>query len=96
MEVTTALVDHLAHLARLQFDDDEKEALKKDLQSMIAFVDKLKEVNTDGVEPLLFITPNTNVFREDEVQGSVTRKEALLNAPVTDGQFFKVPKVISK
>ncbi len=63
---------------------------------MIAFVDKLKEVNTEGVEPLLFISPNSNVFREDEVQGSVTREEALLNAPVTDGQFFKVPKVISK
>ncbi len=96
MKVTDELIDHLALLARLQFNETEKAELKKDLQSMIAFVEKLKELNTDGIEPLLHVSPEVNVLREDEVQGSVSRQEALLNAPHKDDQFFKVPKVIKK
>ena len=63
---------------------------------MIEFVDKLNELNTDGVEPLLHMTDAVNVLREDAVKGSITREEALKNAPDTDGVFFKVPKVIKK
>ena len=96
MEVNDALVKNLANLARLQFNDQEKEIIKKDLQRMIHFVDKLNELNTEGVEPLLHMTDAVNVLREDVVQGSVTREEALKNAPETDGVFFKVPKVIKK
>jgi aspartyl-tRNA(Asn)/glutamyl-tRNA(Gln) amidotransferase subunit C len=96
MQVNDALIDNLAHLARLEFNKEEKAEIKHDLQRIIEFVEKLKEVNTDGVEPLLFMTANTNVLREDNVSGSISREEALLNAPVTDGVFFKVPKVIKK
>lgn len=96
MEIDIRLVDQLAHLARLQFDDAEKEAIRGDLEKMVAFVEKLKEVDTTGVEPLLHISDAANVLREDKVQGSVTREEALLNAPVKDDMFFKVPKVIRK
>jgi aspartyl-tRNA(Asn)/glutamyl-tRNA(Gln) amidotransferase subunit C len=96
MEVNDALVDKLATLSRLQFDDAEKAAVKKDLQHMISFVDKLNELDTTGVEPLLHMSENLNVLREDEVKGSISREEALKNAPVHDGSFFKVPKVISK
>ena len=63
---------------------------------MISFIEKLKEVNTDGVVPLLHMSNNVNMLREDVVQGSVSREEALKNAPETDGTFFKVPKVIRK
>ena len=94
MEVNDALIENLANLARLQFNDEEKEGIKKDLQRMITFVEKLNELNTDGVEPLLHMTDETNVLREDEVKGSVSREEALLNAPLTDGVYFKVQKVI--
>ncbi|HMG83152.1 MAG TPA: Asp-tRNA(Asn)/Glu-tRNA(Gln) amidotransferase subunit GatC [Ferruginibacter sp.] len=96
MEVNDQLIDKLASLSRLQFDATEKEAIKSDLQSMIQFIDKLNEVDTTGVEPLLHMSDNVNVLREDEVQGSISRDEALRNAPMHDEQFFKVPKVIQK
>lgn len=96
MEVNDALIDKLAHLARLKFDLNEKEEIKKDLRKMIAFVEKLNELDTTGVEPLLHMSTETNVLREDEVKGSISREEALKNAPQHDEQFFTVPKVIRK
>lgn len=96
MEVNDALVDKLANLAKLKFDAAEKEEIKSDLQKMIAFVEKLNELDTTGIKPLLHMTDNVNVLREDEVKGSIPREEALRNAPLHDEQFFKVPKVIKK
>jgi aspartyl-tRNA(Asn)/glutamyl-tRNA(Gln) amidotransferase subunit C len=96
MEVNDALVNNLANLARLQFNEGEKEIIKKDLQRMIQFVDKLNELDTTGVQPLLHMTDAINVLREDKVEGSISREEGLKNAPDTDGVFFKVPKVIKK
>jgi aspartyl-tRNA(Asn)/glutamyl-tRNA(Gln) amidotransferase subunit C len=96
MEVNDELVDKLAHLARLKFEDAEKEEIKNDLQKMIAFVEKLNELDTTGVEPLLHMSDEVNILREDEVKGSISREEALKNAPMHDEQFFKVPKVIRK
>ena len=96
MEVNDAMVDKLAHLSRLQFNETEKTEIKNDLQRMIVFVEKLNELNLDGVEPMLFMSEEVNVLREDEIKGSVSREEALKNAPLHDGQFFKVPKVIKK
>lgn len=90
------MINNLAHLSRLEFNEAEKKAIRTDLQAMVAFVEQLQEVDTEGVEPLLHIGDAANVLREDEVQGSVSRTEALLNAPVQDAQFFKVPKVIKK
>lgn len=94
MEVTDALVDKLAHLARLRYDDQDKAEIKHDLQRMIVFVEKLNELNLEGVEPLLHMSREVNVLREDEVKGSISREDALKNAPLHDEQFFKVPKVI--
>ena len=96
MEVTDALVDNLANLSRLSFTDTEKTEIKGDLQRMIAFVEKLQEVDTTGTTPLLHMTDAINVYREDMVKGSIPRDEAMKNAPETDGTFFKVPKVIKK
>ena len=96
MEVNDELVDQLANLARLSFEPTEKEGIKMDLQKMISFIEKLNELDTTGVEPLLFMTEEVNVLREDEVKGSISREEALKNAPDSDGTFFKVPKVIKK
>jgi aspartyl-tRNA(Asn)/glutamyl-tRNA(Gln) amidotransferase subunit C len=96
MEVNDALVDKLANLSRLQFDATEKEGIKKDLQLMIQFVEKLNELDTTGVEPLLHMSEQVNILREDEVKGSISREQGLQNAPVHDEQFFKVPKVINR
>jgi aspartyl-tRNA(Asn)/glutamyl-tRNA(Gln) amidotransferase subunit C len=96
MEVNDSLVDKLAHLSRLKFNDTDKQEIKKDLQRMIGFVEKLNELNLDGVEPLLHMSKEVNVLRDDEIKGSVSREEALKNAPQHDEQFFQVPKVIKK
>ncbi|HEU5166549.1 MAG TPA: Asp-tRNA(Asn)/Glu-tRNA(Gln) amidotransferase subunit GatC [Chitinophagaceae bacterium] len=94
MDVTDALVDKLAHLSRLEFNAADKEEIKNDLQRMISFVEKLDELDLEGTEPLLHMSSNINVLREDEVKGSVSRAEAFKNAPAHDDKFFKVPKVI--
>jgi len=96
MNVNDEMIDKLANLARLEFDEAEKEEIKRDLQKMIGFIDKLNELDTTGVEPLLHMSDNINVLREDEVSGMITRDEALKNAPLHNEQFFKVPKVIRK
>ncbi len=96
MEVNDQLVDKLAHLSRLQFTEPEKAGIKNDLQRMIGFVEKLNELDLAGVEPLLHMSPEVNVLRDDVVRGSVSREDALRNAPLHDEQFFKVPKVIKK
>lgn len=96
MEVNDNLVEKLAHLARLQFDDTGKESIKKDLQKMIRFIDKLNELDTSSVSPLLHITNNVNVLRNDEIEGSIAREAGLKNASLHDEYFFKVPKVINK
>lgn len=94
MNVNDELVDKLANLARLEFNEQEKEEIKKDLQQMIGFIDKLNELDTTGVEPLLHMSENINILREDEVSGMISREDAFKNAPLHDEKFFKVPKVI--
>ena len=96
MEVNDALIDNLTKLSHLSFNEEERKEIKADLQEMISFIEKLKEVNTEGIPPLLHMSSNVNILREDVVRGSVSREEALKNAPETDGTFFKVPKVIRK
>lgn len=96
MEVNDLLIESLARLSHLSFDDAERKEIRADLQEMISFIEKLNEVDTSGVTPLLHMSSNVNILRDDVVQGSVTRNEALKNAPATDGVFFQVPKVIKK
>jgi len=96
MEVNDAMIDKLAHLSRLQFNESEKAEIKNDLQRMIEFVEKLNELDVTGIEPMLHMSDEINVLREDEIKGSVSREEALKNAPLHDDKFFKVPKVIKK
>lgn len=96
MEVTNEMVEKIAHLARLRIPEADKETVKNELQKMIEFVDKLNELDTTGIEPLMHMSNNINAVREDEVKESIPKVDALKNAPVSDGVFFKVPKVIKK
>ena len=96
MKVDKALVDKVASLAKLEFKDDERENIRQDLERILEFVDKLNEVNTDGVEPLVYITDEKNVLRPDEINHIISRDEALRNAPMRDSDYFKVPKVLKK
>ena len=94
MEITDELVDHIAHLARLEFEGDKKDAIKSDLTKIIGFVDQLAEVDTEGVEPLIFMTDAINVLREDEVKETITQVQALKNAPKKDSDYIKMAKVL--
>lgn len=87
-------VDEVAHLARLEFTEEGKAEILNDMNRMLAFVGKLNEMDTDGVEPLIYMTDEKNVMREDEPVQTITQKEALKNAPKKDSDYFKVPKVI--
>lgn len=96
MKIDNELVARLAELSKLEFDDAETERIKKDLQGIFDLVEKLKEVDVDGVEPLVYMTEEKNVLRKDVVDGMVSKQDALLNAPQKDSDYFKVPKVIKK
>jgi aspartyl-tRNA(Asn)/glutamyl-tRNA(Gln) amidotransferase subunit C len=96
MKVDTALADKLATLSRLRFDAEAKEEIVKDLGAILTFMEKLNEVDTEGVEPLIYINDEVNVLRKDEVKQEISREEALSNTPMHDGRFIKVPKVITK
>ncbi len=94
MKIDQSLISRLEHLARLELSESEKEGIRNDLNNILQMVEKMDELNTDNVEPLIYINEQQNVWREDKVQHQVDRKEALKNAPDKNEQFFKVPKVI--
>ncbi len=96
MKITEELIDHIAHLARLEFQGEDKVSIKKDMERMIEFVDKLSEVDTTNVEPLIFMSEEINRLREDEPKVTVTHDEALRNAPKKDSDYFRIPKVLDK
>ncbi len=94
MKVDDALIDKLANLSKLEFEAADKEAIKGDLERMLDFVEKLDEVDTDGIEPLIHVNPEINVYRPDKVTEHLTQAEALKNGPEHDSFYFKVPKVV--
>ena len=94
MEVNDALVENLCKLACLEFDEAGRQDIKKDLQKMIGFVEKLDELDLQDTEPLLFMGEETNVLREDIPENPLNRSDALKNAPMADQQYFKVPQVV--
>lgn len=96
MKVDDSLIEKLANLSRLEFAEEENASIKNDLEKMIGFIDKLNELDTSGVAPLLHMSNNVNIFRNDTVNGEISRKDVFKNAPLHDDEFFKVPKVIKK
>ena len=89
-------VDEVAHLARLEFNDSAKGEILNDMNRMLSFVDKLSELNTENIEPLIYMTNEKNILREDVSEITLTQKEALKNAPNKDSDYFKAPKVIDQ
>ena len=96
MKINDDLVQHIAHLARLEFQGEDLKAIKGDMQNIIGFMDKLSELDTEEVEPLIFISDEVNVLREDLVEKTVTSEQALKNAPKKDSDYFRIPKVLDK
>lgn len=96
MNIDEATVDKIAHLARLELSGEEKQGMIKDMNQILHFMDKLNEIDTSGVEPLVYMTDKINALREDVVKHEITHEEALLNAPKHDEDYFLVAKVIEK
>ena len=96
MQVDNKLITHLAHLSRLNVAPEKMDKLVQDMQDLVIFVEKLNELDTTGTDPLMHMGDAVNILRNDEVSGSISRGEALKNAPASDDVFFMVPKVINK
>ena len=96
MNIDKETVEKVAHLARLELAEDEKEKMIADMNKILGFMDKLNEIDTSGIEPLVYMTDEINVTREDVIKQEVTHEEALLNAPKHDKDYFLVAKVIEK
>ncbi len=94
MKIEKETLDKIAHLARLEYDEKDSTKMLADLNNMVAFVEKLMEVDTTGVEPLTTMSHEINSLREDGVKGQLPREQALSNAPKKDPKFFRVPKVL--
>ena len=94
MKINRKDVEHVALLSRLEFSETELEKYTGQLDAILAYIDVLNQVNTDGVEPLAHVLDIRNVMRPDVVQQSLTRVDALLNAPEPENGFFKVPKIV--
>lgn len=87
-------VEYVAHLARLEIDETQKDKFTSQLNDILLYIDKLNELDTKDVEPMSHAIGVTNAFREDQVAESIGTEKSLSNAPDTRGEFFRVPKVI--
>jgi aspartyl-tRNA(Asn)/glutamyl-tRNA(Gln) amidotransferase subunit C len=104
MELDDSTLDRIAELARLDVSDPAKRAeLLSGMQRILDFIQKLETVDTTGVEPLIFLTEEENVMREDVATPQLSKQEALMNHPQTkngalnrEGDYFKVPRVVDK
>ena len=96
MEVNNKLIQDLSRLAKLKFDEKSAKRMKKDLEKIIGFVNKLSEIDTEGIEPLIYLSDEVNILRKDEVAHEVSQEDALKNAPQKDSDYFKVPTVLKK
>jgi aspartyl-tRNA(Asn)/glutamyl-tRNA(Gln) amidotransferase subunit C len=96
MKITDEIVEHIAHLARLEFIGDEKQEIKQDMEKIINFMDALNSVDTSGVEPLIFMSDEVNVLREDVAVDTISKNDALKNAPKKDSDYIRIPKVLNK
>ncbi|OHB60058.1 MAG: asparaginyl/glutamyl-tRNA amidotransferase subunit C [Planctomycetes bacterium RBG_13_46_10] len=93
-KIDQAQVRKVAKLSRLELTEEEIEEFTGQLRSILEYVEKMKELDTTGVEPLAHCLPISNVFREDCIKESIGTEKTLANAPQRDGEFFKVPKIL--
>ena len=93
MSISKTEVKHIAKLARIELSAEEIEKFRKDLSTILEYIEKLKSVNTEGVEPLASVTGLENALREDRSESPSMADEILANAPERVGRFIKVKKV---
>ena len=96
MEIKDELIDHLSNLAKLSFTGKDKDNIKKDLNQIVGFMNKLNELDTTGYEPLIYLNQEENRLREDIVTQALNKDDVLKNAPKKDSDYFRIPKVRGK
>ncbi len=96
MRIGKEEVERVAKLARLEITEAEKEVFSKHLSSILTYIDKLKTLNTEGVEPTATVLEQTNVFREDKARPCLPAEKALANAPESEDGSFVVPKILEE
>lgn len=94
MKLSKEEIEKLAHLARLEFADNELEQMKADLEKILAFVGRIDALNLEDVEPLIYMNKEVDKLRADEAVLELTKEDALKNAPDRDSDYFRVPKVL--
>lgn len=95
-KITMTEVEQVARLARLALTEAEKERMRRELDGILSYIDKLRALDTEGVPPTSRAVPLTNVMREDEPRASFPQDEMLANAPDRSGELFRVPKIIEE
>ena len=96
MKLDKNTVKRIADLSKLEFTSDETTAILKDMNKMLEFIDQLKELDTTNIDPLIHMTEDENILREDDAISGASQQEALKNAPSKDSTYFKIPKVLGK
>ena len=96
MKIDDKLIADLASLAKLSFDKKSSKNMQDDLKKIIGFIDKLSEINTENVKPLIYLSEELNVLRTDDNVENISQEQALTNAPQKDSDYILVPKVLEK
>lgn len=96
MDIDDKLIDRLSFLAKLEFKGQEKQEIKNDLKNILELADTLNDIDTTGVEPLIYLNSEKNILRDDVAVKEMTKKEFFKNAPEHNGDFIIVPKVVDK
>jgi aspartyl-tRNA(Asn)/glutamyl-tRNA(Gln) amidotransferase subunit C len=94
MQITKELLDKIAHLARLEYDEKDSAKMMEDMSAIVSWIEKLNEINTEGVEPLTSMSQEINSLREDIPSEPMKVDDALKNAPEKDSNYFRVPKFL--
>jgi len=96
MKIDNKLISNLSKLAKLDFDKKTSLDMQEDLKKIIGFIDKLSEINTDKIEPLIYLSEELNVLRDDDEIKNLSQERALQNAPSKDSDYILVPKVLKR
>ena len=96
IEINDQLIANLSKLAKLKFDKKSAKKIKSDLKKILEFVNSISKIDTSTVKPLIYMSEELNILRNDEIGNEISQKDALRNAPKKDSDYFKVPTVLKK
>tara|TARA_B100001750_G_C15435659_1_gene560744 strand:+ start:706 stop:996 length:291 start_codon:yes stop_codon:yes gene_type:complete len=96
MKIDKKLINKIANLAKLEFDGESLKQIQKDMTKMLSYVEKVQELNTENIKPLINPMEESLKLRKDDIEKGLTKEEVLQNAPSKNSDYLKVPKFIKK